>query len=236
MKEVESLEIYAKSLVDTEKELTTIFNEVMSGNLSLKRKVELRKDALRISLNLFKVLRECLVMGKKELKKEKFTNGIDVFVAMGLTISALVAFVFNPLISLVLLAFAMIKCVTKMNSLKTKLDSSKDDLEQVVAKLDQVSRLMDNIDRRLSLDIAINKETNGELATKNIDLANDIILEYLETGNLKEIDNDTKIYVIKLLQSDLKTDEINIHELLRLAKDKVDKESKEKGIKLVKGE
>ena len=95
---------------------------------------------------------------------------------------------------------------------------------------------MDNIDRRLSLDIAINKETNGELATKNIDLANDIILEYLETGSLKEIDNDTKIYVIKLLQSDLKTDEINIHELLRLAKDKVDKESKEKGIKLVKGE
>ena len=123
-----------------------------------------------------------------------------------------------------------------MNSLKTKLDSSKDDLDQVVAKLDQVSRLMDNIDRRLSLDIAINKETDGELATKNIDLANDIILEYLESGSLKEIDNDTKIYVIKLLQSDLKTDEINIHELLRLAKDKVDKESKEKGIKLVKGE
>lgn len=95
---------------------------------------------------------------------------------------------------------------------------------------------MDNIDRRLSLDIAINKETDGELTTKNIDLANDVILEYLETGSLKEIDNDTKIYVIKLLQSDLKTDEINIHELLRLAKDKVDKESKEKGIKLVKGE
>lgn len=242
MKEkLESIEIYCSSLEETEKKLTKIFNEVMSGNIPLKRKVELRKESLRISIGLLKTLRECLALGKKELKRDKITNSLEVAITLLLTISSMVAFFFNPLISLVLIIFAMIKSLTKMNSLKNQIDSSKEVTKEVLAKFDQVSVLMDNIDRRLSLDIKINKDTDGEVATKQIDLANDVILEYLDTGNIKEVDNDIKLYIIKLLQSDLKDEENisqvgSLEELLKIAKDKVDRETKEQGIKLVKGE
>lgn len=236
---LESLEICLEKLNETEKELTKIFNEVMTGTLSLKQKTILRKKYITLNIRLFKMLKECIVLGSKEVKLENKINIIEMILLFIATIGSMIFAFFNPLFSITALILLMAIGLLKYDSLNKQVSSSRVKEMDFKEKMEQIFTIMDNIDRRLSLDIKVSKDTDGEVTTKQIDLANDAILEYLETGNIKEVDNEVKLYVIKILQSDLKNEEYNKEEnnmetLLRLAKEKVDKEELNKGVKLVK--
>ena len=123
MKEI-SVKIFYKKLDEIEKDLTNIFNEVTSGKTPLKRRIELRKESLRISLDLLRTLKECIILGKKELKKDKIINTLDIVVIGVLTFGSVALFFFNPLFSLLALSFSILKNFTKLKKLKNEINES----------------------------------------------------------------------------------------------------------------
>ena len=94
---------------------------------------------------------------------------------------------------------------------------------EIIKLTDSLNILTSNITRRLSIenDLNVGKDKN----ITEVDLANEIILKYLEDKELLDMSDNIKDCVIKLLQSDLKTNNSDIEELLDIAYEKNKKET-----------
>lgn len=229
-----SLDICLKELKNINNELTKVFNEVMSSNIPYKKRILLREKTILLLKKQHDLLVDSGKLSKKELKEEYVINILDVALTLGLTIGSFVIIFFNILLVIPLLGVGMLQSQIKLKSLKGKIDDSGIKIDDYIKETNQLGIMFDNVSRRLSLDLSVKKNNDLSEELDDIDLANNLIVEYLNTGIIKEASDSVRMYVIKLLQSDLKIQECDFYKLLSLAKEKVLVESKEIGVTLKK--
>ena len=230
----DSLEVCVEELKNINNELTKVFNEVMSNNISYNKRILLREKTILLLKKQHDLLVDSSKLGKKELREEVIINILDMAVALGLTFGGIIVIFFNILLVIPIFGLGILQSQIKLSSLKGKIDNSGGRIDDYIEETNQLGIMFDNVSRRLSLDISVNKSADLSKELEDIDLANDVIVEYINTGIIKDTNDKVRMYIIKILQSDLKSQECDFYKLLSLAKEKVVNETKEIGVALKK--
>lgn len=212
--------------------LSGIWEELLSNkNLSPKMRSIYRRKVLFILKKLSIKLEEANKKSGKELHETKIKGKRNILIILILVLISFITLCFNQLFSLIPLLISLnVSFKMFSNASKREIEITKN-IEEIIKLTDLVNILTSNITRRLSIEnsLEVGKDNN----IKEIDLANEIILKYLEDKVLLDMDETTKNNIIKLLQSDLKTDINDLEELLNMASLKENEEniSKKKIIK-----
>lgn len=209
---------------EADKDLSSIWNILSSdNNLSIKMRSIYRRKVLCILKKLSIKLTNANEKSKQELINTKKNAKRNLYFIIGLLIVTFITLCFNPVASLIPLFISL------NISLKLFKNASNDEITitnnigEIIKLTDSLNILTSNITRRLSIenDLNVGKDKN----ITEVDLANEIILKYLEDKELLDMSDNIKDCVIKLLQSDLKTNNSNIEELLDIAYEKNKKET-----------
>lgn len=209
---------------EADKDLSSIWNILSSdNNLSIKMRSIYRRKVLCILKKLSIKLTNANEKSKQELINTKKNAKRNLYFIIGLIIVTFITLCFNPVASLIPLFISL------NISLKLFKNASNDEITitnnigEIIKLTDSLNILTSNITRRLSIenDLNVGKDKN----ITEVDLANEIIIKYLEDKELLDMSDNIKDCVIKLLQSDLKTNNSNIEELLDIAYEKNKKEN-----------
>lgn len=209
---------------EADKDLSSIWNILSSdNNLSIKMRSIYRRKVLCILKKLSIKLTNANEKSKQELINTKKNAKRNLYFIIGLIIVTFITLCFNPVASLIPLFISL------NISLKLFKNASNDEIAitnnigEIIKLTDSLNILTSNITRRLSIenDLNVGKDKN----IIEVDLANEIIIKYLEDKELLDMSDNIKDCVIKLLQSDLKTNNSNIEELLDIAYEKNKKEN-----------
>jgi len=84
---------------------------------------------------------------------------------------------------------------------------------------------MYNCSTRLSLDFDLTTSEYSNEDFLDIELASDIIINYINNKEIKVETEEVKTFIIKMLQQDLKSDSTDLIELLNLAREKNNEET-----------
>jgi len=222
------------------KKLNNIFDELMlNKNINLNRKTILRKDIIKISKKYKEYITNYTKISISEFNKEKRRDFIEIIIIIMLFILSFTIVFINPLVSLLVLMIPMIYSIKNIKNIPKQMSERKKITNIICKKTDEFLILLENCNVRLSLNISIEKNNENDNSydfINNIDIANEVIIKYLNEGILEEIDELTKVIIIKILQSDLKTDSNNLIELLNLAKSTIEEQNLVKGESLKKNE
>ena len=209
---------------EADKDLSSIWNILSSdNNLSIKMRSIYRRKVLCILKKLSIKLTNANEKSKQELINTKKNAKRNLYFIIGLLIVTFITLCFNPVASLIPLFISL------NISLKLFKNASNDEITitnnigEIIKLTDSLNILTSNITRRLSIenDLNVGKDKN----IIEVDLANEIIIKYLEDKELLDMSDNIKDCVIKLLQSDLKTNNSDIEELLDIAYEKNKKET-----------
>lgn len=209
---------------EADKDLSSIWNILSSdNNLSIKMRSIYRRKVLCILKKLSIKLTNANEKSKQELINTKKNAKRNLYFIIGLLIVTFIILCFNPVASLIPLFISL------NISLKLFKNASNDEITitnnigEIIKLTDSLNILTSNITRRLSIenDLNVGKDKN----ITEVDLANEIIIKYLEDKELLDMSDNIKDCVIKLLQSDLKTNNSDIEELLDIAYEKNKKET-----------
>ena len=209
---------------EADKDLSSIWNILSSdNNLSIKMRSIYRRKVLCILKKLSIKLTNANEKSKQELINTKKNAKRNLYFIIGLLIVTFIILCFNPVSSLIPLFISL------NISLKLFKNASNDEITitnnigEIIKLTDSLNILTSNITRRLSIenDLNVGKDKN----ITEVDLANEIIIKYLEDKELLDMSDNIKDCVIKLLQSDLKTNNSDIEELLDIAYEKNKKET-----------
>ena len=209
---------------EADKDLSSIWNILSSdNNLSIKMRSIYRRKVLCILKKLSIKLTNANEKSKQELINTKKNAKRNLYFIIGLLIVTFITLCFNPVASLIPLFISL------NISLKLFKNASNDEIAitnnigEIIKLTDSLNILTSNITRRLSIenDLNVGKDKN----ITEVDLANEIIIKYLEDKELLDMSDNIKDCVIKLLQSDLKTNNSDIEELLDIAYEKNKKET-----------
>lgn len=209
---------------EADKDLSSIWNILSSdNNLSIKMRSIYRRKVLCILKNLSIKLTNANEKSKQELINTKKNAKRNLYFIIGLLIVTFITLCFNPVASLIPLFISL------NISLKLFKNASNDEITitnnigEIIKLTDSLNILTSNITRRLSIenDLNVGKDKN----ITEVDLANEIIIKYLEDKELLDMSDNIKDCVIKLLQNDLKTNNSDIEELLDIAYEKNKKET-----------
>ena len=209
---------------EADKDLSSIWNILSSdNNLSIKMRSIYRRKVLCILKKLSIKLTNANEKSKQELINTKKNAKRNLYFIIGLLIVTFITLCFNPVASLIPLFISL------NISLKLFKNASNDEITitnnigEIIKLTDSLNILTSNITRRLSIenDLNVGKDKN----ITEVDLANEIIIKYLEDKELLDMSDNIKDCVIKLLQSDLKTNNSDIEELLDIAYEKNKKET-----------
>ena len=209
---------------EADKDLSSIWNILSSdNNLSIKMRSIYRRKVLCILKKLSIKLTNANEKSKQELINTKKNANRNLYFIIGLLIVTFNILCFNPVASLIPLFISL------NISLKLFKNASNDEITitnnigKIIKLTDSLNILTSNITRRLSIenDLNVGKDKN----ITEVDLANEIIIKYLEDKELLDMSDNIKDCVIKLLQSDLKTNNSDIEELLDIAHEKNKKET-----------
>lgn len=228
MKKIEEERHSALDVIDAfneaDKDLSSIWNILSSdNNLSIKMRSIYRRKVLCILKKLSIKLTNANEKSKYELINTKKNAKRNLYFIIGLLIITFIILCFNPVASLIPLFISL------NISLKLFKNASNDEITitnnigEIIKLTDSLNILTSNITRRLSIenDLNVGKDKN----ITEVDLANEIIIKYLEDKELLDMSDNIKDCVIKLLQSDLKTNNSDIEELLDIAYEKNKKET-----------
>lgn len=233
-KKKDATEEILESLNSVDKELTEIFYELMDNNISLKKRMLLREKTLVLVRKVYDSLMVELDKTEQELedynteydKSKKIANISFVIRMIGL----LFLFI-KPLLSLTLQLIAIgmhHHAIKKMSN----FEEPKEDLaKEIVNKANSLNILIGNCARRLSLDVEVCTDKEDEELFDRMDIANNIIQEYVKTNMLSEnIDEITKEILVKMLKKDLKIESNDIKYLLDEASKKIKEETLKENI------
>lgn len=217
-----------------DKELTEVFYELMSGNISLKKRMLLRDKTLLLIRKAY----ESLIFGVDKTEKDlKDIEEIEekskkmAFIALIIRFIGILLLFKNPYLSLTaqFVGIGMNHYASK--KLHEARDREPDYSVELVNKANSLNILIGNCSRRLSLDVDIYTEKESDELFDKMDIANNIINEYVKSNVIpQEIDDITKEILIKMLQKDLKIDSNNMNYLLEEASKKIKEEEKKENI------
>lgn len=228
MRQTKSSKELLEKFNEIEKELTPIFYELLNSNISLEKKSLLRKKTLLLLKKGYQAIiiteeNKTNIKSDEKVKidPEKLLN-IGLLVRLG---GALILF-FAPMVSFVI-QIVGIGIEHYARSKNTDVDLYSEDL---IKRANELTILYGNCIRRLGIEIENVYVEDNDKKIDNMDLANEVILEYINTGNYKETNKEVEELVIKILKYDLKNNSVDIKELLELAKIKIEKENLKEGI------
>lgn len=147
-----------------------------------------------------------------------------------LGITSLLIGIINGYIGLILcMAYAGIMCITakKRNELLEESKNKIKETQQLVSEINPINNNIANNNMLITrkLNTLNDKETEQRkqepAKVSKVELANNIIQEYFETGVLPEFDKNIKQTIISILKNDLDSDENDIEKLLEEAREKV---------------
>ena len=209
---------------EADKDLSSIWNILSSNNnLSIKMRSIYRRKVLCILKKLSIKLTNANEKSKQELINTKKNAKRNLYFIIGLLIVTFIILCFNPVASLIPLFISLNISLKLFKNASNDEISITNNIGEIIKLTDSLNILTSNITRRLSIenDLNVGKDKN----ITEVDLANEIILKYLEDKELLDMSDNIKDCVIKLLQSDLKTNNSNIEELLDIAYEKNKKET-----------
>ena len=205
-------------------DLSSIWNILSSdNNLSIKMRSIYRRKVLCILKKLSIKLTNANEKSKQELINTKKNAKRNLYFIIGLLIVTFIILCFNPVASLIPLFISLNISLKLFKNASNDEISITNNIGEIIKLTDSLNILTSNITRRLSIenDLNVGKDKN----ITEVDLANEIILKYLEDKELLDMSDNIKDCVIKLLQSDLKTNNSDIEELLDIAYEKKKKET-----------
>ena len=209
---------------EADKDLSSIWNILSSdNNLSIKMRSIYRRKVLCILKKLSIKLTNANEKSKQELINTKKNAKRNLYFIIGLLIVTFIILCFNPVASLIPLFISLNISLKLFKNASNDEISITNNIGEIIKLTDSLNILTSNITRRLSIenDLNVGKDKN----ITEVDLANEIILKYLEDKELLDMSDNIKDCVIKLLQSDLKTNNSDIEELLDIAYEKNKKET-----------
>lgn len=209
---------------EADKDLSSIWNILSSdNNLSIKMRSIYRRKVLCILKKLSIKLTNANEKSKQELINTKKNAKRNLYFIIGLLIVTFIILCFNPVASLIPLFISLNISLKLFKNASNDEISITNNIGEIIKLTDSLNILTSNITRRLSIenDLNVGKDKN----IIEVDLANEIIIKYLEDKELLDMSDNIKDCVIKLLQSDLKTNNSDIEELLDIAYEKNKKET-----------
>ena len=209
---------------EADKDLSSIWNILSSdNNLSIKMRSIYRRKVLCILKKLSIKLTNANEKSKQELINTKKNAKRNLYFIIGLLIVTFITLCFNPVASLIPLFISLNISLKLFKNASNDEISITNNIGEIIKLTDSLNILTSNITRRLSIenDLNVGKDKN----ITEVDLANEIIIKYLEDKELLDMSDNIKDCVIKLLQSDLKTNNSDIEELLDIAYEKNKKET-----------
>ena len=97
--------------------------------------------------------------------------------------------------------------------------------DKLIEKIQKVNIIMYNCSTRLSLDFDLTTSEYSNEDFLDIELASDIIINYINNKEIKVETEEVKTFIIKMLQQDLKSDSTDLIELLNLEREKNNEET-----------
>lgn len=220
-----------KSLETVKKETSNIFEDATSDK-------EFSKSFLTELINknekLSYELANALMLIQMDLEKT-LTNNVEKIkkyriLIITLGIISMTTAIINGYIGLIAcMAYAGITCITakKRNKLLEESENKIKETQKLVLEINSINNNIANnnmlITRKLNaLNVKEEEQRKQESAkVSKVELANNIIQEYFETGVLPEFTEDIKKIIISILKNDLDSEENDIEKLLEEARKKV---------------
>ena len=220
-----------KSLETVKKETSNIFEDATSDK-------EFSKSFLTELINknekLSYELANALMLIQMDLEKT-LTNNVEKIkkyriLIISLGIISMTTAIINGYIGLIAcMAYAGITCITakKRNKLLEESENKIKETQKLVLEINSINNNIANnnmlITRKLNaLNVKEEEQRKQESAkVSKVELANNIIQEYFETGVLPEFTEDIKKIIISILKNDLDSEENDIEKLLEEAREKV---------------
>ena len=177
-------------------------------NKNEKLSYELANGLMLIEMDMEKTLTK----NREKIRKYRiFIN------ALGIT--SLLIGIINGYIGLIAcMAYAGIICITakKRNELLEESKNKIKETKQLVSEINPITRKLNTLN-----DKETEQRKQEPAKVSKVELANNIIQEYFETGVLPEFDKNIKQTIISILKNDLDSDENDIEKLLEEAREKV---------------
>lgn len=220
-----------KSLETVKKETSNIFDDATSDKeFSKSFLTELINKNEKLSYELANALMLIEMDMEKTLTKnrEKIRKYRIFITALG--IISMTTAIINGYIGLIAcMAYAGITCITakKRNKLLEESENKIKETQKLVLEINSINNNIANnnmlITRKLNeLNVKEEEQRKQESAkVSKVELANNIIQEYFETGVLPEFTEDIKKIIISILKNDLDSEENDIEKLLEEARKKV---------------
>ena len=220
-----------KSLETVKKETSNIFEDATSDK-------EFSKSFLTELINknekLSYELANALMLIQMDLEKT-LTNNIEKIkkyriLIITLGIISMTTAIINGYIGLIAcMAYAGITCITakKRNKLLEESENKIKETQKLVLEINSINNNIANnnmlITRKLNTlnDKETEQRKQESAKVSKVELANNIIQEYFETGVLPEFTEDIKKIIISILKNDLDSEENDIEKLLEEAREKV---------------
>ena len=220
-----------KSLETVKKETSNIFEDATSDK-------EFSKSFLTELINknekLSYELANALMLIQMDLEKT-LTNNVEKIkkyriLIITLGIISMTTAIINGYIGLIAcMAYAGITCITakKRNKLLEESENKIKETQKLVLEINSINNNIANnnmlITRKLNTlnDKETEQRKQESAKVSKVELANNIIQEYFETGVLPEFTEDIKKIIISILKNDLDSEENDIEKLLEEARKKV---------------
>jgi len=176
-----------KTLEEIEKELIVIWDELLDNkNISVEKRSQYRKTIISLMDNLENVIKEStyectsdIVSSRKNMKKYFILTQLVNLIAISLLF-------INPYIGLIVMLINTFKSYKFKTNFIEENDKKTEKYEEIAQKANELLILTGNCCRRLNLEFKIDEEHNKTNPKDEIQLANNIILEYIKTGTIKE--------------------------------------------------
>ena len=220
-----------KSLETIKKETSNIFDDATSDKeFSKSFLIELLNKNEKLSYELA----NALMLIQMDLEKT-LTNNVEKIkkyriLIITLGIISMTTAIINGYIGLIAcMAYAGITCITakKRNKLLEESENKIKETQKLVLEINSINNNIANnnmlITRKLNTlnDKETEQRKQESAKVSKVELANNIIQEYFETGVLPEFTEDIKKIIISILKNDLESEENDIEKLLEEARKKV---------------
>ncbi len=210
------------SLEIIELKVKDIFDKINTTNLSTKEVEDLSQDIFN-TINTLEAIKKSLIE-KEELEKTKISEQCkikriedDILALITLSLT-----VFSPIIGIPSLILTIKYCSDKAFTLEQKKNKIFLENKELMTRINSLKTSLEDNKTKATMLLIDKTEYQENPITK----ANSIIEDYLSNNVLPSyIHPSIEETIIKLLQSDLDTDEENLIVLLNLTKQKIDKES-----------
>jgi len=221
------LENLYKNLDNTYNKFSHLFDELMSmEKVTYNKKSILRKEMIEVCKDLYIYLSSDLekVITKINNKNNRRKSlGIATLLNILLKILGLSFLFINPLITILVNLFSLSIDMYLFNP--KRLKEIEINYDKLIEKIQKVNIIMYNCSTRLSLDFDLTTSEYSNEDFLDIELASDIIINYINNKEIKVETEEVKTFIIKMLQQDLKSDSTDLIELLNLAREKNNEET-----------